>query len=206
MRHLLHETIRWQTMFSIPIELWWHVPSFGDKYILNISKSCFLRYSQFTVPCVEGNGNDVIMSAMPSQITSLTIAYLTVHSDADQSSELLAFMRGIDRWPMNSTRIGPMTLIMFPFDDVIIFHNEMNWLYDIHFQTQTTPSQTPHPHLDITASMATLHTSTAATAYSATPRSPGLRWETSVEVIAQAKLGVILSPSTPVPKMRPFIL
>ena len=45
---------------------------------------------------------DLIMGAMASQITSLTIVYSTVHSGADQrkhrSSASLAFMRGIHRW------------------------------------------------------------------------------------------------------------
>ena len=48
--------------------------------------------------------DDVIMGAMASQITNLTIVYSTVYSDADQrkhqSSASLAFVRGIhwDRW------------------------------------------------------------------------------------------------------------
>ena len=45
--------------------------------------------------------NDVIMSAMASQMTSLTIVYSTVYSGADQrkhqSSMSLAFVRGIYR-------------------------------------------------------------------------------------------------------------
>ena len=48
----------------------------------------------------------VIMSAIASQITSLTIVYSTVHSDADerklQSSASLAFGMGINRWPVTS--------------------------------------------------------------------------------------------------------
>ena len=44
---------------------------------------------------------DVIMGAMASQITSLTIVYSTIHSGADQrkrqSSASLAFVRGIHR-------------------------------------------------------------------------------------------------------------
>ena len=68
--------------------------------------------------------NDVIMSAMASQITSLTIVYSTFHSSADQrkhqSSASLAFMRGIHRWAVNSPHKGPVTEKMFPFDDVIM--------------------------------------------------------------------------------------
>ena len=62
--------------------------------------------------------------AMASQITCLTILYSTVYSGADQrkhqSSALLAFVRGIHRWPVNSPHKGPVTRKMFPFDDVII--------------------------------------------------------------------------------------
>ena len=69
--------------------------------------------------------NDVIMSTMASQITSLTIVYSSVYSGADQrkhqSLASLAFVRGIRRSPMNSPHKGPVTRKMFPFDDVIIF-------------------------------------------------------------------------------------
>ena len=68
--------------------------------------------------------NDVVMSAMASQITSLTIVYSTVYSGTDerkhQSSASLAFVRGIHRWPVNSPHKGPVTRKMFPFDDVIM--------------------------------------------------------------------------------------
>ena len=67
---------------------------------------------------------DVLMSTMSSQITSLTIVYSTVYSDADQrkhqSSASLAFVWGIHRGPVNSPHKWPVTRKMFPFDDVIM--------------------------------------------------------------------------------------
>ena len=55
----------------------------------------------FTHGTVIFHSNDVIIGAMASQITSLTIVYLSVYSGADQrkhqSSPLLAFVRGIHR-------------------------------------------------------------------------------------------------------------
>ena len=67
---------------------------------------------------------DVIMTAMASQITSLTIVYSTVYSGADQrkhqSSASLAFVWWIHRWPVNSPHKGPVTRKMSPFDDVIM--------------------------------------------------------------------------------------
>ena len=68
--------------------------------------------------------SDVIMGAMASQITSLTIVYSTVYSGAQkrkhQISASLAFVRGIHRWPMRSPHKLPVTWKMFPFDDVIM--------------------------------------------------------------------------------------
>ena len=68
--------------------------------------------------------NDVIMGTIASQITSLTIVYSIVYSDADQrkhqSYASLAFVReftGIHRGPHK----WPITRKMFPFDDVIMF-------------------------------------------------------------------------------------
>ena len=71
---------------------------------------------------------DIIMSAMASQFTRLTIVYSTVYSGADQikhqSSASLAFVREIHRWPVNSPYKGPVMRKMFPFDDVIMFDSE----------------------------------------------------------------------------------
>ena len=75
--------------------------------------------------------DDVIMTTMTSQITSLTIVYSTVYSDADQrehqSSASLAFVWGIHRGPVNSPHKWPVTRKMFPFDNVImewVLHGE----------------------------------------------------------------------------------
>ena len=74
--------------------------------------------------CKVNHYDDVIMSAIASQITSLMIVYSTVYSGTDetkhQSSASLAFVRGIHRWPVNSPHKGPVRRKMFPFDDVIM--------------------------------------------------------------------------------------
>ena len=66
----------------------------------------------------------ITMGAMASQITSLIIVYSTVYSGADQrkhqSSTSLAFVRAIQRWPVNSPHKWPVPRKMFPFDDVIM--------------------------------------------------------------------------------------
>ena len=71
--------------------------------------------------------SDVIVSAIASQITDVSIVYPTICWGADkkihQSSALLAFVRGIHRWLVNSTHQGPVTREMFPFDDVIMIYD-----------------------------------------------------------------------------------
>ena len=57
--------------------------------------------------------NDVIMGAIASQITSLTIVLSTVYADAEQrkhqSSASLVFVRGIHRRPVDSPHKWPVT-------------------------------------------------------------------------------------------------
>ena len=68
--------------------------------------------------------NDVIMSAMASQITGVSILCSTVCSGSDQrknqSSASLAFMRGLHRWPVNSPLKRSGKRKMFQLDDVIM--------------------------------------------------------------------------------------
>ena len=68
--------------------------------------------------------SDVIMSAMASEITGVSIFCLTVCSSADQrkrqSSASPAFVRGIHRGAVDSPHTGPVTRKTFPFDDVIM--------------------------------------------------------------------------------------
>ena len=82
--------------------------------LTSVSVCCAWQYFHY---------NDVIMSAMASQITSLTTLYSTVYSGANkkhQNSASLAFVRGIHQWPVNSPHKGPVTRKMFPFDDGIM--------------------------------------------------------------------------------------
>ena len=84
------------------------------------------RYNHYT---------DVIMSAMACQITGISLAYWTVYSDENQrkrqSSASLALLRGIHRWPVNSQHKRPVTLKMFPLDDVITNDFLYYWLFII---------------------------------------------------------------------------
>ena len=78
----------------------------------------------FNAQNLETHYSDVIIFAMASQITSLTIVYSIVYSDADQrkyqNSASLVFAWGIHRGPVNSQYKWPVTRRMFPIHDVIM--------------------------------------------------------------------------------------
>ena len=101
----------------------WHISSATRLDIKNV-----LYQISALIPFMEespGHYDDVIMDSIASQITSLTIVYLTVHSGTDQrkhqSSASLAFVWEIHRWPVNFPHKWPVTRKMFPFDDVIMW-------------------------------------------------------------------------------------
>ena len=75
-----------------------------------------------------GHYSDVKMDAMASQITSLTMVHSTVYLGADQrqhqSSASLTFVRGIHRWPVNSSHKGPVTWKCFH----LMTSSWMQWL------------------------------------------------------------------------------
>ena len=112
-------------------DVWiWEWPSnFIPRFIMDIITYPFSYYRQSMF--VRGGAynfihyDDVIMTTIASQITSLTSVYSTDYSAADQrkhqSSASLAFVWGIHRGPVNSPHKGPVTRKMFPFDDVIMF-------------------------------------------------------------------------------------
>ena len=73
--------------------------------------------------CVDtSHYNDVIMGAIASHTTCVSIVCSTVGSGVDQrkhqSSTSLAFVRGINRWPVNSPYKGPVTRKMFLFHKI----------------------------------------------------------------------------------------
>ena len=90
-----------------------------------------ITMSSTAIKLIIGQYNDIIMGAIVSLITSLTIVYSIVYSDADQrkhqKSASLAFVRGIHRGTVNSTHKWPVTRKMFPFDDVIMINRTLSF-------------------------------------------------------------------------------
>ena len=90
---------------------------------------------------------DVIMGPITSQITSLTIVYSTVYSDADQrkhqSSASLAFVWVIHRGSVNSPHKWPVTRKMFPFDDVIMIKPQRREVSTVYCQEYCHISKRP---------------------------------------------------------------
>ena len=60
------------------------------------------------------------MSAMASQITSLTQPFIQAQIKENIKSPRQSFVGGIHRWPVNSSHKGQVTRKVFPFDDVVI--------------------------------------------------------------------------------------
>ena len=65
--------------------------------------------------------SDVIMSAIASQITGVSIVYSTVCSCADQRKHQSSASLDLHRWPVISPHKGPAARKISPFDEVIIF-------------------------------------------------------------------------------------
>ena len=73
------------------------------------------------------------MSAIASQITSLTVVSSAVYSRcrSKKTSKLrVTGLRGIHRWPVNSSHKWPVTRKIFPFDDVIVWTKMTGYLCD----------------------------------------------------------------------------
>ena len=90
---------------------------------------------------------DVIMGAIASQITSLTIVYSTVYSDTDQikhqSAASLAFLRGIHRGTVEFPAKWPVTGNFFPFDDVIRIHGFLSEWFSLQLTVPCLPNPAP---------------------------------------------------------------
>ena len=74
-----------------------------------------------------GHFNDIIMSAMASQITGVSTVCSTVDSGEDKKEHqifALGFVRGIHRSPVNSPHKG-----QFPFDDVIMWQLKVVYIF-----------------------------------------------------------------------------
>ena len=84
---------------------------------------------------------DVIMGAMASQITSLTIIYSNVHSGADQrkyqSSASLVFVWGIHQWPAQWASNA---------ENVSIWWHHHVFTHLSGFFSRIAPHPHPHPH------------------------------------------------------------
>ena len=102
-----------------------HVPliihSIVNNYLLPIELS---TWENQVTQNYSSHYSDVIMNAMASQITGVSIVCWTICSGAHQrkyqSTASLAFVRGIHQWSVDFPHKGPVTRKMCPFDDDIM--------------------------------------------------------------------------------------
>ena len=122
-------THAWPWPWSFKVKVWNSLISEMGGLIDIRKKGCEFNIHDHDCDLWVTHYDDVIMSAIASLITSLTIVYSAVYSGADQrkhqSSVSLAFVRGIHWGPVNSPHKWPVTRKMFPFDDVIMM---MGWV------------------------------------------------------------------------------
>ena len=112
---------------------------------INVGKACEQQPGSDKLIYPSSHYSDVIMSAVASQFTGVSMVCSAICSGADQrkhqSSASLAFVRGIHQWPMNSPHEGPVTRKMFPFDNVIMQavprRNYCEFKAHYYFQTST---------------------------------------------------------------------
>ena len=106
---LLHR--HWGNLTIAPVpakQPWWIWINTSCEFIMNdyitTTKQSTTKPCAYFLGCTVVHYDDVIMTTIASQITSLTVVYSIVYSDADerkhQSSASLAFVWGIhrDRW------------------------------------------------------------------------------------------------------------
>ena len=122
----------------------WRIDTHLTFYNINMNIDNVFAMDIATAGCLlwRFHYSNVIMGSMGSEIYGVSIVYSTVCPGADQrkhqSSAPLAFVKGIYRWPVNSLHKVPVTLKMFPFDDVIMRHNGVGLLYFV-------VGETPYP-------------------------------------------------------------
>ena len=119
--------------------------------ISSVANRCRPRVSEQEPPQAAASHSwyrygDVIMSAMVSQITSLTsTVYSGTAQRNHQSSASSAFVRGIHRWPVNSPHKGPVRRKIFPLDDVIMLVSSFVNRCRPHVSEQEPPQATALP-------------------------------------------------------------
>ena len=91
------------------------VPTLFSFFEENTDQSCAMSLYVF-----QRHYDDVIMTTIASQITSLTVVYSTVKSKKTSKLRVTGLCEGNSPGPVNSPHKGPVTRKMFPFDDVIM--------------------------------------------------------------------------------------
>ena len=135
--HIISQYLFWSTYCRRRFQMHFRVMKFCyfDSSLIEVCSSGS-KWSYFSIDSDHGlapirrrvslwtndHYNDVIMGAVASQNTSLTMVYSSVYSRrrSKKTFASLAFVWGIHRWPVNSLRKGPVRQKMFPFDNVII--------------------------------------------------------------------------------------
>ena len=123
---------------SMTVMMSWHGDTFSVTTWISLTKGhWYVGFDVILLSVWTSHYNDVIISVMASQITSLIIGYSTVNSGVNQrkhqSFASLAFVWGIHQWQVNSPHKWPVIWKMFPFDYIIMSLNKQwqSWWFQI---------------------------------------------------------------------------
>ena len=108
---VIHISNEWISMPSV-----WYC---NNGYIIQMGYPSIWDNNSMSMSC-GWHYNDVIMSVSNHQRLDCLAVCSGVYQRKHQSSVPLAFVRGIQWWPMDSPHKGPVNRKMFPFDDVIM--------------------------------------------------------------------------------------
>ena len=122
-KQAVEQIVEWVVIWDTMKLMWHHCQDQETDYVVWAFKRKYKHSCAHTVNA-EWHYSDIIMSITASQITGISFVYSTVCSGTDQrkhqSSTSLPVVRGIHRWPVNSSHKGPVTRKMFPPHDVIL--------------------------------------------------------------------------------------
>ena len=96
---------------------------------MHVLNENWIRFSGSKWQCFSfGPCDGLMMSAMASQITGVSIVYSIVCSSTNQGkhqrSSSLAFVRGIHRWPVNSPHKGPVKVFLIVMSLSLVIHGK----------------------------------------------------------------------------------
>ena len=129
-------------IYNQEVNLSFHTSFVPISFIVLVLHGLWLKWSvlpALPVHLASKHYDDLIMTTLASQITSLAVVYSIVYSGVDKKKTSMLRVTGLcaGNSPVNSPHKGPVTRKMFSFDDVIMIQNPnlVKWLRLVGYHT-----------------------------------------------------------------------